>query len=179
MVVAAPGLFRSPMDFATKEFSMIPRTIARYGVRSAPGDEKVVTAAFRRGEAVNGPGVEEFEQEFAKFHRMEYATATSFGRMAFHYILRALNLPAGSEIIFPALTFWVVPEIARRNGLRPLFRDVDPTTFHLNPGKGEGAVAERTRTKVATHLYGLPCAMSEVMKLAEKHNLVVIEDCAQ
>ena len=54
------------MGFAKKEFGMIPRTIARYGVRSAPGDEQVVTGAFRRGEAVSGPAVEEFEQEFAR-----------------------------------------------------------------------------------------------------------------
>jgi dTDP-4-amino-4,6-dideoxygalactose transaminase len=167
------------VDFAKKEFSMIPRTIARYGVRSAPGDEKAVTAAFRRGEAVNGPAIQEFEKEFAKFHRVEYATATSFGRMAFHYILRALNLPAGSEIIFPALTVWVVPEIARRNGLRPVFVDVDPSTFNLDAAKIEAALTERTRAIVPTHLYGLPCAMSDVMKLAEKHDLVVIEDCAQ
>ena len=158
---------------------MMPRTIARYGVRSAPGDEQVVVAAFRRGEAVSGPAVEEFEAEFAKFHRVEYATATSFGRMAFHYILRALNLPAGSEVIFPALTFWVVPEIARRNGLRPVFVDVDPLTFNLDPTKLEAALTERTRAIVPTHLYGLPCAMNEVLKLAEKHDLVVIEDCAQ
>jgi len=158
---------------------MTARTIARYGVRSAPGDEKVVIAAFRRGEAVSGPAIEEFEQEFAKFHRMESATATSFGRMAFHYILRALNLPPGSEIIFPALTFWVVPEIARRNGLTPVFVDVDPSTFNLEPAKVEAALTERTRAIVPTHLYGLPCAISEVIKIAEKHDLVVVEDCAQ
>jgi perosamine synthetase len=167
------------VGFAKKEFGMIPRTIARYGVRSAPGDEQVVVGAFRRGEAVSGPAVAEFEQEFAKFHGMEYATATSFGRMAFHYILRALDLPAGSEIIFPALTFWVVPEVARRNGLRPVFVDVDPSTFNLDPAKVEVALTERTRAIVPTHLYGMPCAMNEVMKIAEKYDLVVIEDCAQ
>lgn len=177
--MASSGLLRSSVGFAKKEFSMIPRTIARYGVRSTPGDEQVVIAAFRRGEAVSGPAVAEFEREFAKFHRMDYATATSFGRMAFHYILRALNLPAGSEIIFPALTFWVVPEIARRNGLRPVFVDVDPATFNLDPTKVEAALTERTRAIVPTHLYGLPCAMSEVMKIAGKHDLIVIEDCAQ
>ena len=158
---------------------MMPRTIARYGVRSAPGDEKVVSAAFRRGEAVSGPAIEEYENEFAKFHQMDHATATSFGRMAFHYILQALNLPSGSEIIFPALTFWVVPEIARRAGLRPVFVDVDAATFNLDPTKIEAALTERTRAIVPTHLYGQPCAMSEIMKIAEKYNLVVIEDCAQ
>lgn len=158
---------------------MIPRTIARYGCRSAPGDEKVVIEAFRRGEAVSGPAIEEYEIEFARFHQMEYATAASFGRMAFHYILQALDLPVGSEIIFPALTFWVIPEIARRSGLRPVFVDVDPATFNLDPAKVEAALSEHTRAIVPTHLYGRPCAMSEIMKIAEKHDLVVIEDCAQ
>ena len=158
---------------------MIPRTIARYGVRSLPGDEKVVVRAFRRGEAVSGPAIEEFEDEFAKFHGMKYATAASFGRMAFHYILQALNLPAESEIIFPALTFWVVPEIARRAGLRPVFVDVDPATFNLDPTKIEAALTERTRAIVPTHLYGCPCAMTEILKIAERHDLLVIEDCAQ
>src|ERR1041385_5619646 len=179
MVVASSGLFRSAVGFTEEEFRMIPRTIARYGVRSLPGDEKVVVRAFRRGEAVSGPAIEEFEDEFAKFHGMKYATAASFGRMAFHYILQALNLPAESEIIFPALTFWVVPEIARRAGLRPVFVDVDPATFNLDPTKIEAALTERTRAIVPTHLYGCPCAMTEILKIAERHDLLVIEDCAQ
>jgi len=155
------------------------RTIPRYGVRSSPGDEKVVIAGFRRGEAISGPAIEEYEKAFATFHGMECATATSFGRMAFHYILRALDLPEGSEIIFPALTFWVVPEIARRAGLRPVFVDVDPATFNIDPSKIEVALTERTRAIVPTHLYGQPCAMTEILKIAERHDLIVIEDCAQ
>jgi perosamine synthetase len=158
---------------------MIPRTIARYGVRSVPGDEKVIVAAFRRGEAVSGPAIAEFEGRFADYHQLGYATATSFGRMAFHYILRALDFPEGSEIIFPALTFWVVPEIARRAGLRPVFVDVDPASFNMDPAKVEAVVTQQTRAIVPTHLYGQPCAMTEIMRLAERHNLVVIEDCAQ
>src|SRR5258705_139903 len=152
---------------------MIPRTIARYGVRSVPGDEKVIIAAFRRGEAVSGPAIAEFEGRFADYHDMQYAITSSFGRMAYHYILCALNMPKGSEIIFPALTFWVVPEVARRAGLRPVFVDVDPASFNLNPCKVEAAVTERTRAIVPTHLYGQPCAMTEIMKIAEKHNLIV------
>jgi len=155
------------------------RTIARYGVRTVPGDEAEIVAAFRRGEAVEGPAVAEFERRFAAYHDAEHAVAASFGRMAFYYILRALDLSAGSEIIFPALTFWVVPEMARRAGLRPVFVDVDPTTFNLDPSKIEAAITERTRAVVPTHLYGQPCEMSEVMRVAEKHGLVVIEDCAQ
>src|SRR6266480_2020971 len=155
------------------------RTIARYGVRSVPGDEQEIVAAFRRGEAIDGPAIAEYEGRFARYHGMDHAVTASFGRMAFFYILQALDLPAGSEIIFPALTFWVVPEIARRAGLRPVFVDVDPATFNIDPAKIEAAITERTKAIVPTHLYGQPCEMTEVMRIAEKHNLIVIEDCAQ
>jgi perosamine synthetase len=155
------------------------RAIARYGVRSVPGDEKEIIAAFRRGEAVSGPAIAEFENRFAEYHGMKHASTASFGRMAFYYILRALDFPPGSEILFPALTFWVVPEMARRAGLTPVFVDVDPTTFNLDTSKIESAISEKTRAIVPTHLYGQPCEMSEVMRIAQKHDLVVIEDCAQ
>ncbi|MDQ3907933.1 MAG: aminotransferase class I/II-fold pyridoxal phosphate-dependent enzyme, partial [Acidobacteriota bacterium] len=155
------------------------RTIARYGVRSTPGDEKEIVAAFRRGEAVAGPAVAEFEGRFAAYHGAAHAVAASYGRMAFYYILRALDLPEGSEIIFPALTFWVVPEMARRAGLRPVFVDVDPATFNIDPSRIEAAITDRTRAIVPTHLYGQPCEMTDVMRVAEKHDLTVIEDCAQ
>jgi perosamine synthetase len=155
------------------------RTIARYGVRSVPGDEKEIVAAFRRGEAIEGPAITEYEGRFAEYHRMDHAVTASFGRMACYYILRALDFPTGSEIIFPALTFWVVPEIARRAGLKPVFVDVDPTTFNIDPAKIEAAISEKTRAIVPTHLYGQPCEMTEVMRMADQHGLVVIEDCAQ
>jgi perosamine synthetase len=155
------------------------RTIARYGIRSVPGDEREIVAAFRRGEAVEGPAIAEFERRFAEYHRLDHAVSASFGRMAFYYILRALELPPGSEIIFPALTFWVVPEIARRAGLKPVFVDVDSKTFNIEPANIEAAVTAKTRAIVPTHLYGQPCEMTEIMRIAEKHSLIVIEDCAQ
>ena len=155
------------------------RTISRYGARSVPGDEQEIIAAFRRGEAVEGPAIAEFEERFAAYHYVDQAVAASFGRMAFYYILRALAMPRGSEVIFPALTFWAVPEIARRAGLKPVFVDVDPLSFNLDPNKIESAVTERTRAIVPTHLYGRPCDMSEIIPIAEKHDLLVIEDCAQ
>ena len=155
------------------------RTIPRYGARSVPGDEKEVIAAFRRGEAVEGPAIREFEERFAAYHYMDQTIATSFGRMAFYYLLRAFDLPVGSEILFPALTFWAVPEMARRAGLKPVFVDVDPLMFNIDPARIEAAITERTRAIVPTHLYGLPCDMSEIMRIAEQHNLIVIEDCAQ
>jgi len=155
------------------------RAIARYGVRTIPGDEKEIIAAFRRGEAIEGSAIKEFERRFAEFHGMDHAVTGSFGRMALYYILRAFELPPGSEIILPALTFWAVPEIARRAGLKPAFVDVDARTFTLDTALIEAAITPHTRAIVPTHLYGQPCRMSEIMRIAAKHSLAVIEDCAQ
>jgi len=155
------------------------RAIARYGVRSIPGDEKEILAAFKRGEARDGPAIKQFENRFAEFHGVQHAVAASFGRMAFYYILRALEFSPQSEIIFPALTFWVVPEMARCAGLKPVFVDINANTFNLDPARIESAITEHTRAIVPTHLYGQPCQMDEVMRIARKHNLIVIEDCAQ
>ena len=98
--------------------------------------------------------------------------------MAFYYLLQALGIPPDSEIILPALTFWVVPEITRAAGLKPVFADVDPVTFNLDPDAFERAITPRTRAVVPTHLYGLPCDMEAILDIARRHRLVVIEDCA-
>ncbi|MER3428019.1 MAG: hypothetical protein C4334_07940 [Pyrinomonas sp.] len=155
------------------------RAIARYGIRSVPGDERVVIEAFRRGAAISGPAIGEFEARFAAYHAVAHAVATSYGRMACYYILRALDLAPGSEVIVPALTFWVVPEMVRRAGLRPVFVDVDARTFNIAPEKIEAAITCRTRAILPTHLYGQPCQMEPILRLAEKYDLAVIEDCAQ
>ena len=152
--------------------------ISRYGVRVAPNIDEIVRRCQERGQFVQGPQIAEFEQAFEARLGAGTAVATSYGRMAFFHIVRALELPAGSEIILPALTFWVIPELARRAGLRPVFADVDPATFTLEPSALERAITPNTRALVPTHLYGLPCDMETIMAIARRHNLAIIEDCA-
>ena len=154
--------------------------ISRYGARVLPNTEQIIAACKARGEFIQGPDVAAFEAAFARRHNMApaHAITASFGRMAFYYILKALALPPGSEIIIPALTFWVVPELARVAGLQVVFADVDPATFTLDPSALERAISPRTRAVVPTHLYGLPCDMDAIMAIASRHNLRVIEDCA-
>lgn len=152
--------------------------ISRYGVRLAPDTDVLVRGCEVRGELIQGPAIAKFEREFAAHVGEGTAIATSYGRMAFFHILRALDLPAGSEIVIPALTFWVIPELARRAGLRPVFADVNPLTFTLDPAALERAITPRTRAVVPTHLYGLPCDMDEITTIARRHRLAVIEDCA-
>jgi dTDP-4-amino-4,6-dideoxygalactose transaminase len=152
--------------------------ISRYGVRAAPDIDEIIRRCRERGQLVQGPHIEEFERAFEARLGSGTAIATSYGRMAFFQIVRALELPAGSEIVVPALTFWVIPELARIAGLHPVFADVDPATFTLEPSALERAITPNTRAVVPTHLYGLPCDMDAIMAIARRHNLAVIEDCA-
>ncbi len=154
--------------------------ISRYGARVLPNTEDIVAACKARGEFITGPQIGQFEAAFAERAGMArpQAITASYARMAFYYVLKALDLPPGSEIIFPALTFWVMPELARVAGLKVVFADVDSATFNLSPTALERAITPATRVVVPTHLYGLPCDMDAIMSIAQLHNLRVIEDCA-
>src|SRR5499427_4574314 len=154
--------------------------ISRYGARVLPETEEIVAGCKARGELIQGPQIAQFEEVFARRAGMEpqHAVTASYGRMAFYYILKALDLPPGSEIVIPALTFWVVPALARVAGLKVVFADVDPATFTLDPAALERAITPATKAVVPTHLYGLPCDMDAILGIAQRHNLFVIEDCA-
>jgi perosamine synthetase len=152
--------------------------ISRYGARWVPQADAIVESCRSRGQLVQGPAIAEFEEALAARLGGGRAVTASRGRMAFYYILKALDLPPGSEIVFPALTFWVVPEMARVAGLKPVFADVDPATFNLDPAALERAITPATRAVVPTHIYGLPCDMDEILAVARRHRLAVIEDCA-
>jgi perosamine synthetase len=152
--------------------------ISRYGARVLPNTEELAADCRARGEFIQGPRIAEFERAFEQRAGRGTAISAAYGRIAFYYLLKALDLPAGSEIIFPALTFWVVPELARVAGLTVVFADVDPRTFNLDPDSVERLITDKTRAVVPTHLYGLPCDMDRILDIASRHNLIVLEDCA-
>jgi dTDP-4-amino-4,6-dideoxygalactose transaminase len=157
---------------------MSPFAISRYGARVLPNTEQLIDACKARGEFIQGPQIAEFERAFERRAGGGTAVAAAYGRMAFYFMLKALELPEGSEIIFPSLTFWVVPELARVAGLKVVFADVDPNTFDIDCDSVERVMTERTRAIVPTHLYGLPCDMDRILDIASRHELVVLEDCA-
>src|SRR5438034_192715 len=109
--------------------------ISRYGARVIPNTEQIAADCRARGEFIQGPHIDRFEAAFARRAGLPpaHAISASYGRMAFYYILHALALPPGSEIVVPALTFWVIPELARVAGLKVVFADVDPETFTMDP----------------------------------------------
>src|SRR4029450_7851584 len=152
--------------------------ISRYGARVLPNTQELIAGCKARGEFIQGPDIARFEAAFAGRLGTGHAVAASYGRMAFYYVLKALDLPPGAEIVLPALTFWVVPDLARVAGLKVVFADIDPSTFTLDPVSLERAITPATRTVVPTHLYGLPCDMAAIMAVASRHGLKVVEDCA-
>src|SRR3954447_11691912 len=154
--------------------------IGRFGTRVVPEMGQIIRECRDKKQLVEGPYVEAFEQEFARILGSGYVKtcSTEFGRTALYFILKAMDFPAGAEIIVPALTFWVVPEITRVAGLTPVFVDIDPATFTMDPKAAERAITPNTRAILPTHLYGTSCDMAPIMELARKHNLKVIEDCA-
>jgi dTDP-4-amino-4,6-dideoxygalactose transaminase len=154
--------------------------IARFGTRVVPDLPQIIEECRNRGALVQGPHIEAFEEEFAEFLGSGHVKtcSTEYGRMALYFILKALDFPPGSEVIVPALTFWVVPEIVRVAGLTPVFADINPATFTLDPAAVERAITPKTRAVLPTHLYGMACDMDPILALARRHDLKVIEDCA-
>src|SRR5258705_5191507 len=154
--------------------------IPRFGTRVVPELQHIIQQCREGGELVRGPHIDAFEQEFAEFLGSGHVRtcSTEYGRTALYFILTAMQFPPGSEIIVPALTFWVMPEIARVAGLTPVFADVDPDSFLMTPDTMARVISPRTVAVVPTHLWGLPCDMDCIMELARAHGLAVIEDCA-
>src|ERR1700751_4790385 len=155
--------------------------ICRFGMRMVPNIQEIIQQCRNKKQLIQGPHIAEFEQEFLHVlggRGHVRAVSTEYGRMALYFILKALDIPEGSEIIVPALTFWVVPEIVRVAGLRPVFVDIDPYTFNMNPAEIERAVNSNTRAILPTHLYGQPCEMDSILRISRNYDLRIIEDCA-
>ena len=120
-----------------------------------------------------------FGEAFTSFLGAGSALPAPSGRGALLAILHALNLPAGGEVVLPALTFHSVPQAIRRVGLRPVFVDIDPQTYCLDVTRLPAVLTSRTVAIVPTHLYGRACDLDAITVLAQKHGLAIIEDCAQ
>ena len=119
-----------------------------------------------------------FAAAFQRSGGYEHVILTGSGRGGFRLLLECGDFPPGSEIIFPAYTFHVMPVVAAECGLRPVFADVDPDTWNLTPESVRSRITNRTKAVVPTHLFGVPAEMEEISLIARDHGLMVVEDCA-
>lgn len=126
-----------------------------------------------------GPHVQAFEKEAAAYLGVQHAVACASGTDALHLALRAAGIGEGDEVITPAFTFIATAEAISYVGAKPVFVDIDPRTFNLDPEKVEAAITPRTRALLPVHLFGQPAALDSFQDICRKHNLLLIEDCAQ
>ncbi len=126
-----------------------------------------------------GPSVSELEKKFADYLHVKKAVLTGSGTSALHIALYELGIGRGDEVIVPALTFIASVNPVTYVGAIPVFADVDRDTWNISPEAIEEAVTERTKAIIPVHLYGNPCDMKEIRRIAEKHGLYVIEDAAE
>lgn len=133
--------------------------------------------AFVGGE--NNEFVARFEKEFASYIGVPYCVTCGNGTDSLEILLAAFGIGKGDEVIAPSHTWISTAEAVNNVGATPVFIDTLPEYFTINPKLIEAKVTKKTKAIIPVHLYGLPAEMDEIMKIAKKHNLTVIEDCAQ
>jgi dTDP-4-amino-4,6-dideoxygalactose transaminase len=138
-----------------------------------------VAGVIRSACFVGGPVLEQFEADFASFVGAKYCIGVANGTDAIMLAAKAAGLGAGNEVLVPANTFFATAEAITNAGAVPVFVDVDPGTFHMDPSCAAAAITSRTRALIPVHLYGRPVDMRPFEELASRHNLAIIEDCAQ
>lgn len=141
--------------------------------------EEALHEIFESGHFVLGPNVEALEREIAEYHGVKYALGLASGTDALHFSLSALGIKEGDEVITTPFTFIATAETIAYVGAMPVFADIKKDTFNIDSLSVEKKITPRTKAIIPVHLFGQPADMDEIMQLAKKYNLKVIEDCAQ
>jgi len=144
-----------------------------------PEIDEAVLSVLASAQYVLGPEVEAFEKEFAAAHGAAEGIAVNTGTSALHIALLAAGIGAGDEVIAPAMTFTATAAAIAYTGAKPVLVDVDPRTFTIDPALVEMRITAQTKALMPVHLYGQPADMDPLLEIAERHNLIVIEDAAQ
>jgi dTDP-4-amino-4,6-dideoxygalactose transaminase len=161
-----------------------PETIPMLDLRAqyesiAPEIREAIDEVLAKQRFVLGPQCEAFEQEVAQVCGTQYGVGVASGTEALELALYACGVGAGDEVIVPAFTFIATGSAVTSLGARPVFADIEPGTFNLDPSQLEIHITRRTRAIVAVHLFGLAADMDPILALASKHGIPVIEDNAQ
>lgn len=141
--------------------------------------DSVVLNAVANAQYILGPNVQHFEKEAADYLGAKHAVGCASGTDALHLALAAAGITQGDEVITSAFTFIATAEAICYVGAKPVFVDIDPKTFNIDPNLIEAAITKNTKAIIPVHIFGQPADMNSIMAIAKKHNLKVIEDCAQ
>ncbi|KOP26470.1 Cys/Met metabolism pyridoxal-phosphate-dependent enzyme [Hapalosiphon sp. MRB220] len=138
-----------------------------------------VLEVLTSGRYIGGPVVGSFEQQFADYHGVNECIACNSGTDALYLALRVFNIGADDEVITTPFTFIATSEVIDAVGAKPVFVDIDATTFNLDLQQVAAAITPKTKAIIPVHLFGQPVDMTALMNIANAHHLTVIEDCAQ
>jgi len=138
-----------------------------------------IRAVLDSGILAQGEAVAEFEEKFAEYVGASHGVATNSGTSALHTSLAALGVNEGDEVITTPFTFIATATSILMQRARPVFCDIDPETYNIDPDQIQEAITKRTKAIIAVHLYGLPCDMKPIMEIAQDNGLKVVEDACQ
>lgn len=155
---------------------LIPNCVPRFGQREREYVLRCLDSGFL---VTGGQFVPQFERRFADYVGARFAVATSSGTAALHVSMRLLDLEEEDEVIVPALTFVATANAVRYVGATPVFADIDPQTWTLDPGDVRRKLSSRTKAIVPVHLYGNPADLDAILDLAQEFDLAVIEDATE
>lgn len=141
--------------------------------------EAAVLGALRSTSYILGPEVATFEREFAAWHDASDAVGVANGTDALHLAVRALGLGPEDEVVCPAFTFIATAGAVMLAGSKPVFCDIEPRQFTMDPEDLKKRITPKTRAIIVVHLFGHPAPMDEILDIAREYDLAVIEDCAQ
>lgn len=142
-------------------------------------DVEAVVAVLRSGRLALGPQTEQFEQALARYVGVQHAVAVSSGTAALHLIVRALGLGPGDEVLVPSFTFAASVNVLLYEGATPVFVDVEPDTYNLNPADLERKVTPRSKAIMAVDVFGHPVEWDAILPVAEQYGLRVIDDACE
>jgi len=141
--------------------------------------DEAVIAVMESSQFIGGKVVNDFANNLAAYHGSKHCIPCANGTDALQIAMMALGLKADDEVITPSFTYIATVEVAALLGIKPIFIEVDPQTFCMDPAVIEKAITPKTKAIVPVHLYGHAADMEKIMQIAQKHNLFVIEDNAQ
>jgi len=139
----------------------------------------MLTEILESSQYVLGPKVSELERKIASYHGVNSAIGVASGTDALHLSIDALGIGEGDEVITTPFTFFATAEAILYTGARPVFVDIEPETLNIDVNQIEKKITARTKAILPVHIFGHPADMDAIQKIAQKHNLKIIEDCAQ
>lgn len=141
--------------------------------------DEAILAVVRSGAYINGPAVKQFERNMESYLGVKHAIACASGTDALQVALMSLGIGVGDEVITTPFTFVATTETIGILGAKPVYVEIDPDTFNINPDLIEAKITSKTKAILPVHLFGQPANMDRILEIAHKHKLPVIEDAAQ